>query len=105
VHCAGDLQPSMQRDLHQLDSQIEALGVRMKVLQHAFNESRDTMAQFREEAARLRDVSQEENRILLENIRLHKYNLEMMRDEVKAMRGINKPWWERLRDAIWQQKS
>jgi hypothetical protein len=105
VHCAADLHPSMQRDLHQLDSQMEALGLRMKVLQHAFNESRESMAQFREEAARLRDVSQEENKILLENMRLHRYSVEMMRNEVKQMRRANKPWWERLRDAFWQQKS
>jgi hypothetical protein len=77
----------------------------MKVLQHAFNESRDSMALFREEAARLRDVSQEENKILLENMRLHRYSVEMMRKEVKEMRRANKPWWERLRDALWQQKS
>lgn len=105
VHCAADMQPSMQRDLHQLDTQIEALGQRMKVLQHAFAETREAMTHFREETARLRDVSQEENKILLENMRLHRYTVEMMRKEVKAMRRANKPWWARLRDALWQQKS
>jgi hypothetical protein len=105
VHCAADLQPSMQRDLHQLDSQIDVLGQRMKVLQHVFAESRESMALFREETARLRDVSQEENKILLENMRLHRYSVEMMRKEVKEMRRTNKPWWERLRDAFRQEKS
>lgn len=74
------------------------------MLQHAFDESRETMARFREEATRLRDLSQEENKILLDNIRLHKHSIEMMRGEVKAMRNINKPWWVRLRDAFWEQK-
>ncbi|MGE0372966.1 MAG: MotA/TolQ/ExbB proton channel family protein [Gammaproteobacteria bacterium] len=104
VHCAADLQPTMQRDLRHLDTQIEALGLRIKVLQHAFDESRETMARFREEATRLRDLSQEENKILLDNIRLHKHSIEMMRGEVRAMRNINKPWWVRLRDAFWEQK-
>ncbi len=105
VHCAADLQPSMQRDLRQLDTQIEALGLRIKVLQHAFNESRETMSRFREEAVLLRDLSQDENKILLENIRLHKHSIEMMRGEVNAMRRINKSWWERLRDVIMGPKS
>ncbi len=105
VHCAADLRPSMQRDLHQLDAQIEALGLRMKVLQHAFNESRETMARFREEAALLRDLSQEENKILFDNLRLHKHNIEMMRGEITAMRRINKSWWERLRDALWRRET
>ncbi|MCC6208731.1 MAG: MotA/TolQ/ExbB proton channel family protein [Gammaproteobacteria bacterium] len=105
VHCAADLQPSMQRDLRQLDTQIEALGLRIKVLQHAFNESRETMSRFREEAVLLRDLSQDENKILLEHIRLHKHSIEMMRGEVNAMRRINKSWWERLRDVIMGPKS
>jgi hypothetical protein len=29
----------------------------------------------------------------------------MMRDEVKEMRRINKPWWVRLREALWAPKS
>jgi predicted RNase H-like nuclease (RuvC/YqgF family) len=105
VHCASDLQPSAQRDLHFLDSQVESLSVRIKVLQHAFNESRDAMTAFREEMTRLRDVSRQENEILLENMRMHRYSVEMMREEVKQMKRINKPWWVRLRDAIWESKS
>lgn len=105
VHCAADLQPTLQRDLHHLDTQIEALGLRIKVLQNAFAESRETMARFREEAARLREVSQQENQILHDNIRLHKHNIELMRGEVKAMRRVSKPWWLRVIDAIRESKS
>lgn len=104
VHCAADLQPSAQRDLHFLDSQIESLSVRVKVLQHAFNESRAAMTEFREEMGRLREVSREENQILLENMRLHRYSVEMMRKETQAMRRTRKSWWARLREALWESK-
>lgn len=100
VHCAADLQPSMQRDLHFLDSQVESLGARIKALQHAFQETRAAMTEFREESVRLRDVSREENEILLKNMRLHRHSVEMMRYEARAMRRMNKPWWTRLRDAL-----
>jgi hypothetical protein len=105
VHCAADLQPSVERDLRFLDSQIDALNVRIRTLQFAFKESQDAMMAFREEAARLRDVSTQENETLLENIRLHKYNIELMRDELKTLRRIAKPWWVRLREAIWASKT
>lgn len=104
VHCAADLSPSIERDLRFLDSQIDSLNVRVRTLQFAFKESQDAMMEFREEAVRLRDVSEQENQTLLENIRLHKYNIELFRDEFKSMRQLAKPWWIRLRDALWVSK-
>lgn len=105
VHCAADLQPSAQRDLHFLDSQVEALSIRVKALQLAFKASKEAMSDFREEAIQLREVSRQENAILLENLRMHRHNVEMMRDEVKEMKRLNKPWWVRLREALWAPKS
>jgi hypothetical protein len=104
VHCAADLSPTLERDLRFLDSQIDSLNVRVRTLQFAFKESQDAMMAFREEAARLREVSQQENATLLENIRMHKYNIELMREEFRSLRQLTKPWWVRLRDALWEPK-
>jgi hypothetical protein len=104
VYCAADLSPSFERDLRFLDSQIDSLNIRVRALQLAFKESQDAMSAFREEAARLRELSRQENETLLENIRMRKYNVDLLRSELKSMRQLGKPWWVRLRDAIWDSK-
>ncbi len=104
VYCSADLQPSMERDMRFLNSELEALGQRIKVLQVAFGESKNAMADFRSEVTSLKEISRDENEQLLDSIRYHKHYCEVLREEVKHMRAINKPWWVRLRNAIWSPK-
>ena len=105
VHCTADLQPSLERDMRYLDKQVEILGRRVQALQSVFAASRAAMAEFRTEVQELRDNSRGENEALYETIRLHKHYCEMLREEHQLMRALNKPWWIRLRDAIWSPKS
>ncbi len=104
VYCSADMQPSLERDMRFLNSELESLGRRIKVLQVAFGESGKAMADFRGEVSSLKEISREENEEMLNSIRYHKHYCEVLREELKHMRAINKPWWVRLRNAIWSSK-
>ncbi|HHH35740.1 MAG TPA: hypothetical protein ENK48_02795 [Gammaproteobacteria bacterium] len=105
VYCSADLQPSLERDMRFLNAELEALGRRVKVLQVAFGESSKAMAEFRGEVSSLKEISRDENEELLNSIRYHKHYCEVLREELKHMRAINKPWWIRLRNALWSPKT
>lgn len=100
VYCSADLQPSLERDIRFLNTEMEALGQRTKVLQVAFEESKNAMALFRNEVSHLKEISQEENEQLLDSIRYHKQYCKVLREEVRHMQSVNKPWWIRLINAL-----
>lgn len=104
VHCSADLRASPERDIRFLNAEIEALGAHVKYLHSVFDDSRAAMSRFRDEINELHRNSEGENRTLIDNIKMHKYYSEMLREEAKLIKEINKPWWVRLREALWLSK-
>jgi len=98
IHCAADLQASMERDVRFLDNELAALGEHIRSLRTACDDSRQAMAQFREEVEHLRQSSEQENTALSDNIRMRQHSSQMLRQEVQLLRAINKPWWQRLKE-------
>lgn len=104
VYCSADLRATPERDIRFLNTEIEALGAHVKYLQSVFDDSRTAMTDFRTELAELRRNSEGENEALINNIKMHKHYSEMLREEAKLMKEINKPWWVRLREALGMSK-
>jgi len=51
VHCATDLQPTLEKDLSFLEAQIRSLGQNTERLRQAFLEARETLELFEEQEA------------------------------------------------------
>jgi len=98
VHCAADLQASMERDVRFLDNELAALGEHIHSLRTACDDSRLAMAQFRQEVEQLRQSSEQENTALNNNIRMRQHSSQMLRHEVQLLRAANKPWWLRIKE-------
>ncbi|MBI5450244.1 MAG: MotA/TolQ/ExbB proton channel family protein [Gammaproteobacteria bacterium] len=96
IHCSADLQPSMDRDIRILESEIESLGKSLTRLQVAFHDTREAMQMFREEITELKTQSRQENEVLLKNILLQQQQSESLRNEARLLRRATQPWWRRL---------
>jgi len=100
VYCSADLKASINRDIRFLDSELAALGEHIRSLQSACDDSRQAMAEFRQEVEQLRESSEKENATLNDNIRMRHASSQMLRHEMKLLRATNKPWWQQIKDIL-----
>jgi len=105
VHCSADLRASMEREIRFLDSELSSLGQHIRSLQSACDDSRQSMALFRQEVNEMRQSSEQENKTLYDNIRMRQHNNLMLRNEVHLLRTVNKTWWARLKDMLRSKSS
>ena len=103
VYCCADTKPTVEREVRTLNIELEHLGDRAKLLQAALNESLAAMSNFRSEAARLKDLSIDEDGeklTLRDAVVLQQYYSNLLKEEVKMMNKVNNSWWMRIRRAI-----
>ncbi len=98
VNCSADLKNTAERDLRFLASELAMLGAQLEELQPIFIASQEAMGRLRHEAAAMRQQTQEENRLLRENIQLRQTDSRLLLEEIKQLRALNRPWSMRLRD-------
>jgi hypothetical protein len=95
VHCSVDLKPSLQRDIHFLDNEIQALGAHLQGLESAFQRSREAMTAFRQEVSELRARTEQEREQISDSIRRHQAYSRILREEARLMNGTGGSWWRR----------
>lgn len=106
VYCVADLKPSLDRELRYLNSDVTLLGDNVRMLQDAMNESREAMANFRQEAVLLNKLSEDDqtNATLKDSVVLQHYYADLLREEIRVMNKLNRSWWGRLRKAMRQMR-
>lgn len=102
VYCVADLKPTLDRDLRHLNADITLLGDNVRMLRDAMEESRTTMANFRQEAVLLSKLSEDDqtNATLKDSVVLQHYYADLLREEIRVMNKLNRSWWGRLRKAM-----
>ena len=103
VYCSTDTKPSLQRELHVFNIEINALGQNVQRLQAAMSESRQAISDFRDEAIRLHKLSDDEGgnkQTLRDSVVLQHYYTDLLKEEIRAMNKINRSWWTRLKRAL-----
>ncbi len=105
VYAAADLAPSPERDIRQLNNQVQQLEQRIRALHRLFGDGSKTVAAFNEEVARLNSTIKEvgEGEDLLKAISIHRYYASLLRSELRMQQrlrhkaGAVGDWWNRLR--------
>ncbi len=100
VNCSSDLKSTTERDLRFLSSELEMLGEQLAHLRPIFEAAQQALAHFREAAAAMRSETQEENRLLRENIQMRRADVRLLMEETRQLQALRRPWWLRLRDAL-----
>lgn len=95
VFCARELEPSADRELKNLNREIEGLEQTVRGLGSVLDNSRSAVAQFSDEVARLKELSRAQSDLLIEQIRRHKYWCELLREEMRVLNKVSTPWWRR----------
>ncbi len=100
VHLTADFKPTVERDVRFLNVEIEALGEKVKGLQNAFRESKETINEFHDAIIRLNKntVGEDEGVYTLrETLRMQKYYRVLIRQELTLMNKLNRGWWANFR--------
>ncbi|MFC1749292.1 MotA/TolQ/ExbB proton channel family protein [Pseudomonadota bacterium] len=98
VYCSADYTHSMERDVRQLNEEMQALEVNIKNLDQVFSHSRAVMSAFREEVKRLNGYEdgtkgEEPLHILLDR---HKDHVDTLRKQMQILASTRKPFWIRI---------
>ncbi len=99
VYCSADYAQTMERDVRHLNKEIAALEANIHRLEQAFGSSHLAMSDFRNEIKRLAEASpDEEDKPLHVLIQEHRAYCNNLRDEMRMLASMKKPFWIRLRD-------
>lgn len=99
VYCSADYAQTMERDVRHLNVEIESMELNIRRLQQALADSRAAMNDFRGEIKLLNeDQPNDEEKPLHELINQHKHYCDALRDEMRMLASMKKPFWIRLRD-------
>ena len=93
VYCAADFQPSTERDIRILNTELETLTQKVQVLQRCLKESKSTIAEFADE---LKSLKEEErvNDTLQQTLKLRHEYLQTLREEFQLKRMNRGAWWK-----------
>ena len=99
VHCAADLQPSLEQDLRFLDAQVEVLGKNVHALRNAFSESRTALDEFAQQMKEVHEKawSDKDRSSVEEAIRAHREYTRLLRHEVELHTHLYGSSWDRLK--------
>lgn len=99
VYCSADYAQTMERDVRHLNNEIAALEANVRRLEQAFGSSHLAMSDFRTEIKRLSEANpDEDSKPLHVLIQEHRAYCNALRDEMRMLASMNKPFWIRLRD-------
>lgn len=98
VHFGANLKPSVDRDIHALESELERLRANVEGLDKAFSQSASSLAAFRDEVTRLRQPNGEETSDSLHQaIKMQDYYCYLLKEEITMLNSLNHPWRTRWR--------
>ena len=99
VHCAVELQPSLERDLRFLDVQIQGLGSNVQALRKVFDDSGETMLRFQHQLSELRRHAESEANqdTLRQLIAEHQEYTRLLRHEVEIHNHMYGSLWQRIK--------
>ncbi len=99
VHCATDLQPTLEKDLSFLEAQIRSLGQNTERLRQAFLEARETLELFEKQLAdvRRRAWNPDEKDALEALVETHRQYMRVLRQEAEAHAYLYGTPTERIR--------
>ena len=95
VYCSSDYTPSLEKDVRLLNAEIQALDNNMAQLQQVFQNSQEVMKQFRNEVRQLGEKS-DEGEPLQVILQRHREYSEMLRQDMRLLAQVNKPFLIRL---------
>lgn len=102
VHCAADRKLTEDKDVRLLNAEVASLAENARLLRTAFEDSKQAMLEFREEAKRLANFGDglekgDDLAALREAIRMQKHYRVLLRQEIKLVDQVNRAWWPPLR--------
>lgn len=102
VYCAADIKPTLERDLRSTNAEIVLLGENVRMLQTAMDETRRSLVSFRDEATRLKNLSDDADskQTLRDAVVLQHYYSDLLQEEVKMLNRINRSWWAKLKRSV-----
>lgn len=101
VYCANEYAPTMERDVRLLNNELKVLEERLSQLQNTFQTSFGAMRDFRQEMQSLmRGTPEEGGEPLRKLIQEHRAYCDMLREEMRLILHLRRPWWVRLREVF-----
>lgn len=103
VHLSSDFKPTVERDVRFLNVEIDALGEKVKGLQTAFRDSKESINEFHEAVKKLNEYTTEDEKgvyTLRETLRMQKYYRVLIRQELTLMNKLNRGWWANFRNHL-----
>jgi len=102
VYCSSDCKPGLERELRFFNIEISTLGENVTLLQAALNETKDTLAAFKEQVRELHELGNDEygKQTLRDAVRLQDHYTSLLKEEVRVISKINRSWWARLKRAL-----
>jgi len=99
VKFGADLKPSAERDIHELETELERLRKNVEGLDQAFVGSANSLANFRNEVRLLRvPVEEEETEASLHQaVKMQDYYCHLLKAEIDMLNTLNNPWRMRWR--------
>jgi len=94
VYCAADFKPTLERDIRALKTELQALSSDVSELENAFSVSKHAMADFREEVARLNELTRDSGQpeSLRDVVKLQYYYTKLLKEEVRILNRSNRLW-------------
>lgn len=96
VYCSADYVRTVERDVRLLNEEVRALEGNIERLHQAFDRSRQTLHDFRTEIRSLAHNSPEGDKPLEMIIKEHRAYCELLREEMRLLLHLRRPWWVRL---------
>ncbi len=101
IYCSADYVQTMERDVRHLNNEIAALEANIRRLEQAFGSSHLAMSDFRNEIRRLGEANSDDaSKPLHILIQEHRAYCDALRDEMRMLASMKKPFWIRVRDVF-----
>lgn len=99
VHCATDLEPSLERDLRLLDAQVQVLNNNVEQLHGVFTKARTSMAEFHQQLQYMQAQAEgeEQRQRLRELVHVHHEYAAILRHELDMQTMRYGAWWAKLK--------
>lgn len=102
VYLCPDFQPTVEREIRFLNSELEALGSRVTSLRSVFTDTKESINEFHDAIKELNTYSGDANETytLKETLRMQKYYRLLLKQELQLMHKLNRSWWTRFKEYL-----
>lgn len=97
VYCSADYKENISSDVRALNKELDVLDAKIQYLQTSFIGSATAFSTFRDEVRRLTVGEKgEEGESLQALIKQHRQYCDTLREEMRLIYALNRPWWVRF---------